>query len=91
MGILKRIKQSFPTRKRVFEVSSSNGLLNPYALLRTRDEGGNPDPVLEARLAGKAQRLKEKRKIARLEREVVAPTARQETLRFPKKSSPDYA
>ena len=91
MGILKRIKQSFPTRKRVFEISSSNGLLNPYAQLRTRDEGGNPDPVLEARLAGNAQRLKEKRKIARLECEVVAPTARRETLRFPKKSSPDYA
>jgi len=86
MGILKRIKQSFLTRKEVFEISSFNGLLNFYALLRAKGEGGNPDPELEALLARNAQRLKEKREIAQLERELVAPTAKQKALRFPKKS-----
>ncbi len=86
MGILKRIKQSFLTRKSVFEISSSNGLLHSYALLRAKGEGGNPDPKLEALLASNAQKLKEKREIAQLEREVVAPTAKQKALRFPKKS-----
>ncbi len=86
MGILKRIKQSFLARKCVFEVSSSNGLLNFYALLKAKGEGGNQDPELEARLARNARRLKEKRTIAQLEREVVAPTVKQKALLFTKKS-----
>ena len=40
MGILKRIKQSLLARKGVFEISSSNGLLSSYALLRAKGEGG---------------------------------------------------
>jgi hypothetical protein len=86
MGILKRIKQSLLARKGVFEISSSNGLLSSYALLRAKGEGGNPDPELEAVLARNAMRLKEKRKVAQLEREVAAPTAKQKALLFPKKS-----
>ncbi len=88
MGILKQIKQSFLARKCVFEVSSSNGLLNFYALLKAKGEGGNQDPELEARLARNARRLKEKRTIAQLEREVLAPAGQQKTLFFSKKSSP---
>ena len=86
MGILKRIKKSLFARKGVFEISSSNGLLSSYALLRAKGEGGNPDPELEVVLARNAQKLKEKRKVAQLEREVAAPTARQKALLFPKKS-----
>ncbi len=86
MGILKRIKQSLLATKSVFEISSSNGLLHSYALLRAKGEGGNPEPELEAVRARNALRLKEKRKIALLEREVAAPTARQKALLFPKKS-----
>jgi len=86
MGILRRIKQSLLATKNVFEISSSNGLLSSYALLRAKGEGGNPDPALEAVLARNAQRLKEKRKIAQLERDVVAPTVKQGSLRFTKKS-----
>ena len=87
MGILKRIKKSLLARKGVFEISSSNGLLASYALLRAKGEGGNPDPELEAVLARNAQKLKEKREVAQLEREVVAPTGRQKALRFTKKKS----
>ncbi len=86
MGILKRIKQSLLATRGVFEISSSNGSLNSYALLRAKGEEGTPDPELEAVLARNALRLKEKRKIAQLEREVAAPTARQKALLFPKKS-----
>jgi len=88
MGILKRIKQSFLARKCVFEVSSSNGLLNSYALLKAKGERGNSDPELEAVLARNARKLKEKRTIAQLKREVVAPTVKQKALFFSKKSSP---
>ena len=91
MGILKRIKQRLLATKGVFEISSSNGLFRFYALLRAKGEGGNSDPELEAVLARNAQRLKEKRKIARLEREVAAPTVKQKTLRFTKESSPDHS
>ncbi len=87
MGILKRIKQSLLATKSVFEISSSNGLLHSYALLRAKGEGGNPDPELEAVLARNAQKLKEKRTMAQLEREVVAPIVKQKALRFTKKSS----
>ena len=86
MGILKRIKQSLLAREGVFEISSSNGLLSSYALLRAKGEGGDPDPELEAVLASNALKLKEKREVAQLEREVAAPTARQKALLFPKKS-----
>ena len=86
MGILKRIKQSLLARKGVFEISSSNGLLSSYALLRAKGEGGDPDPELEAVLARNALKLKEKREVAQLEREVASPTARQKDLLFPKKS-----
>ena len=48
MGILQRIKQSLLAAKGGFEMSSSNGLLRSYALLRAKGEGGNPDPELEA-------------------------------------------
>ena len=91
MGILKRIKQSLLATKGVFEISSSNGLLHSYALLRAKGAGGNPDPELEAVLARNAQKLKEKRIKAQLEREVAAPTVKQKTLRFTKKSSPDHS
>jgi len=91
MGILQRIKQSLLAIKDVFEMSSANGLLHPYALLRAKGEGGNPDPELEAVLARNAQKLKEKRTIAQLEREVAAPTVKQKALRFTKKSGPDHA
>ncbi len=87
MGILTRIKQSLLATKSVSEASSSNGLLHSYALLRAKGEGGNPDPELEAVLARNAQKLKEKRTIAQLEREVVAPIVKQKALRFTKKSS----
>ncbi len=53
------------TRKGVFEISSSNGLISDYALSRARGEGGKPDPKLEALLAGHAQRLKEKQEMAK--------------------------
>ncbi len=86
MGILQRIKQSFLATRGGFEMSSSNGLLHAYALLRAKGEGGDPDPELEAVLARNAQKLKEKRTIAQLEREVTAPTARQRALLFPRKS-----
>ncbi len=62
MGILNR-----RTRKGVFEISSSNGLIGDYALSRARGEGGKPDPKLEAVLTRNAQRLKEKQKMAKLE------------------------
>ena len=91
MGILKWIKQSLLATKSVFEISSSNGLLSSYALLRAKGEGGKPDPELEAVLTHNAQKLKEKRTIAQLEREVVAPTVKQKALLFTKKSGPDHA
>ncbi len=62
-------------------------MLHSYALLRAKGEGGNPDPELEAVLARNAQKLKEKRTKAQLEREVVAPIVKQKALRFTKKSS----
>ena len=62
MGILNR-----RTRHGVFEISSDNGLISIYALRRARGEGGKPDPKLEALLARKAQRLKEKQEMAKLE------------------------
>ena len=52
---------------KVFEISSDNGLIGIYALRRARGEGGKPDPKLEALLAGHAQRLEEKQKMAKLE------------------------
>ncbi len=52
---------------KVFEISSSNGLISTYALRKARGEGGKPDPKLEALLAGHAQRLKEKQEMAKLE------------------------
>ena len=91
MGILQRIKQSLLAIKGVFEMSSSNGLPHAYALLRAKGEGGNPDPELEAVLARNAQKLKEKRKIAQLEREVVVTTVKQKALLFSKKAGPDHA
>ncbi len=86
MGILKRIKQSLLATKGVFEFTCSNGLLHSYARLMAKGDGGIPDPELEAVLARNAQRLKEKRKIAQLEREVVAPTVKQKALCFTKES-----
>jgi len=56
------------TRKGVFEISSSNGLITIYALRRAMGKGGKPDPKLEALLAHHAQRLKERQEIAKLER-----------------------
>ena len=91
MGILQRIKQSFLATRGWFEMSSSNGLPHAYALLRARGEGGNPDPELEAVLARNAQKLKEKRKLAQLEREVVVTTVKQKALLFAKKSGPGHA
>ncbi len=61
MGILNR-----RTRHGVFEISSANGLIGIYALRRARGEGGKPDPKLEALLADRAQRLKEKQEMAKL-------------------------
>ncbi len=55
------------TRKGVFEISSSNGLITIYALRRAMGEGGKPDPKLEALLADHAQKLKEKQEMAKLE------------------------
>ncbi len=86
MGILQRIKQSLLATKGAFEISSSNGLFHSYALLMAKGEGGNSDPELEAVLARNARKLKEKRTIAQLEREVVAPTVRQKALVFTRKS-----
>ena len=86
MGILQRIKQSLLATKGVFEICSSNGLLHYYALLKAKGAGGSPDPELEAVLARNAQKLKGKLTIARLEREVVAPTVKQTALLFTKKS-----
>ncbi len=54
------------TRKRVFEISSANGLISDYALCKARGEGGKPDPKLKALLAHYAQRLKEKQEMAKL-------------------------
>ena len=54
------------TRKRVFEISSANGLISDYALCKARGEGGKPDPKLKALLAQYAQRLKEKQEMAML-------------------------
>ncbi len=62
MGILNR-----RTRHGVFEISSDNGLIAIYALRRARGKGGKPDPKLEALLADRAQRLKEKQEMAKLE------------------------
>jgi len=50
----------------VFEISCDNGLINIYALCKTRGEGGKPDPKLKALLADRAQRLKEKQEMAKL-------------------------
>ncbi len=55
------------TRKGVFEISGSNGLIGIYALRRARGKGGKPDPKLEALLADYTQRLKEKQEMAKLE------------------------
>jgi hypothetical protein len=90
MGILQRIKQSFLATRGGCEMSSSNGLPHAYALLRARGEGGNPDPELEAVLARNALKLKEKRKLAQLEREVVVTTVKQKALLFAKKSGPGH-
>ncbi len=54
------------TRKGVFEISSSNGLISLYALRRARGRWGKPDPKLEALLAHHAQKLKEKQDMAML-------------------------
>jgi hypothetical protein len=55
------------TRRGVFEISSANGLVSLYALRRARgNRGRKPDPKLEALLAHRAQRLKEKQKMAKL-------------------------
>ncbi len=54
------------TRRGVFEISSDNGLISIYALRRARGSGGKPDPKLEALLADRAQRLKEKQEMAKL-------------------------
>jgi len=54
------------TRRGVFEISSSNGLISIYALRRARGKGGKPDPKLETLLADHAQRLKEKQDMAML-------------------------
>ncbi len=54
------------TRKRVFEISSANGLISLYALCKARGEGGKPEPKLKALLAQYAQRLKEKQEMAML-------------------------
>ncbi len=54
------------TRKRVFEISSANGLISDYALCKARGEGGKPEPKLKALLAQYAQRLKEKQEMAML-------------------------
>ncbi len=62
MGIYNR-----RTRKGVFEISNSNGLIGIYALRRARGKGGKSDPKLEALLAEHAQRLKEKQEMAKLE------------------------
>ena len=67
MGILKRIKHSLLTIHGVFEISSGNGLISIYALRRAKGKGGTPDPKLEALLADRAQRLKEKQEMAKLE------------------------
>ena len=67
MAILKRIKHSLLTRHGEFEISSDNGLISIYALRRARGEGGKPDPKLEALLAHHAQKLKEKREMAKQE------------------------
>ena len=91
MGILQRIKQSFLAARGGFEMSSSNGLPHAYALLRAKGEGGNTDPELEAVLARNAQKLKEKRNLAQLEREVVVTTVKQKALLFAKKSGPGHA
>lgn len=62
MGILNR-----RTRRGAFEISCDNGLIGLYALRRARGKGGRkPDPKLEALLAHHAQRLKEKREMAKL-------------------------
>ncbi len=62
MGILNR-----RTRHGAFEISSGNGLISIYALCKTRGEGGKADPKLEALLTDRAQRLKEKQEMAKLE------------------------
>jgi len=54
------------TRKGVFEISSSNGLIGLYSLRRARGKRGKPDPKLEALLADHAQRLKEKQEMVKL-------------------------
>ena len=52
---------------KVFEISSANGLISSYALLRARGKVGKPDPKLEAVLTRNAQKLKEKQDMAKLE------------------------
>ncbi len=54
------------TRRGVFEISNSNGLISLYALRRARGKGRKPDPKLEALLGHHAQRLKEKQEEAKL-------------------------
>ncbi len=66
MAILKRSNRS--TRKGVFEISSSNGLISDYALSRARGEGGKPDPKLAALLVRNTQKLERQREMAQLER-----------------------
>ncbi len=82
MGILNR-----RTRHGAFEISSGNGLINVYALCKTRGEGGKPDPKLEALLADRAQRLKEKRKMAKLESSANSLASKTESTGLPKKAS----
>ncbi len=73
------------TRKGVFEISSSNGLIGIYALRRARGKRGKPDPKLEALLVDHAQRLREKQEMAKLVRKV--PTPKQEVLLSPSQLS----
>jgi hypothetical protein len=66
MGVLKRINRRLRVKQKVVEISSDNGLISTYALLRARGEGGKPDPKLETLLAHNAQKLKEKQEMAKL-------------------------
>jgi len=70
------------TRRGVFEISSDNGLISIYALCKTRGEGGKPDPKLEALLADRAQRLKEKQEWVMLVKQCQLRVRRQPSVAY---------
>lgn len=73
--MLKAIKRFFRIRRRVFEVSSENGLVTSYVLGLVRGEGGKPEEKLRKRLECNRASL-ERRRAMYQKRGVIVPIRR---------------